>query len=117
MKKIITLCLFAVAMLLSNQSVVAQNSELGSNPEISKMALQKTETLSKFIQLEDSQMDSVYEVLEDYYTATLPNATNRTEVSEEVVKKSKLRLDSKMKGILTDKQFNQYTEYSKSLFD
>jgi hypothetical protein len=81
MKKIITLCLFVFAMLIGNQSVVAQNNKLPNKIEVNTIASEKTEALRKFIKFSDSQRDSVYQAMREYTQAdlTIKNQNNKTE--------------------------------------
>ncbi len=110
MKKIITLCLFVVAMFLGNQSVVAQNSELASKIEVNAIASEKTEALRKFIKLNDSQRDRVYLALREY-TQTNASIEQQKKSSKDQFEKNEQRLESKMKGILTEEQFLRYQEF------
>lgn len=110
MKKIITLCLFVVAMFIGNQSVVAQNTKLTSKIEVNTIASKKTEALRQFIKFSDSQKERVYQALREYTQATL-TIENQENVNEDEVKKIEERLESKMKGILSEEQFERYKEF------
>jgi hypothetical protein len=110
MKKLITLCLFVFAMFIGNQSVVAQNSTMPNKIEVNSIAAEKTEALRKFIKFDDSQRDRVYLALREYTQANLI-IKNQNKKSEDEVKKIEDRLDSKIKGILTEEQFLRYKEF------
>jgi hypothetical protein len=110
MKKIITLCLFVFAMFIGNQSIVAQNSKLINKVEINSIAAEKTEALRKFVKFSDSQRDRVYLALREYTIANMTIEKQNNEAEGEV-KKIEERLESKMKGILTEEQFIRYKEF------
>lgn len=110
MKKIITLCLFVVAMLVGNQSVVAQNAKLKNKMEINAEASEKTEALRLFIKFDDAQRDRVYQTLREYTIASL-NVDKSNAADEAEVKKIEERLETKMKNILTEEQFARYKEF------
>ncbi len=103
MKKLITLCLFALAMLAGTQSATAQSDAT----EISKEAIKQTKALSKSLDLEDNQKDNVYDVLKDYLTKKdrlkSTGTTNNTSL-----KKLDTKLLLKMEAILTKVQFEKY---------
>ena len=102
MKKIITLGLFAFAMLLGTQSITAQNSLEGIKAEAEK----KTESLKKLINLEEDQMNDVYKafVAMGKRKLSLENETN----TEETLKRIESNFESKMKSILTQEQFKNF---------
>ncbi|MBC2846477.1 hypothetical protein [Winogradskyella flava] len=103
MKKLITLCLFALAMLAGTQSITAQSAAT----EISKEAIKQTKALSKSLDLEDNQKDNVYDVLKEYLTKKdrlkSTGTTNNTSL-----KKLDTKLLLKMEAILTKVQFEKY---------
>ena len=110
MKKIITLCLFVLAMFLGNQSVVAQNTKLVDKIEINTKAAEKTEALRKFIKFNDTQRDQVYEALREYTQVSF--AINKQSVVEKgVVEKIEKQLETKMQSILNEEQFLRYKEF------
>ena len=111
MKKVITLCLFVFAMFISNQSVVAQNSKLVDKIEVNAKAAEKTEALRKFIKFNDTQRDQVYEALREYNQMSFA-IKKQTVVEEGVVEKIETQLETKMKSILTDEQFERYKTFS-----
>ena len=64
MKKLITLCLFAVALLFNAQNITAQNTI-----EINKEANIKTKELRKVIKFEREKMQDVYKAYQEYGNA------------------------------------------------
>jgi len=104
MKKVITLCLFAFAMLLSTESVTAQSNL----KEINAQAIKKTESLSKHLSLDSAQKDKVYLAFREYlrYKTVLDEGgTTRNKLT---TKKIKSNLESTIKDILSEEQFNRY---------
>ncbi len=110
MKKIITLCLFVVAMFAGNHPIEAQNTKLKNKMEINAEASEKTEALRKFIKFSDEQSDRVYQTLREYTIASLGVDKNNA-ADEAEVKKIEERLETKMKNILTEEQFARYKEF------
>ncbi len=106
MKKIFTLCLFAIAMLIGTQTVAAQSTTVN---EIKADAEKKTESLRKLISLEKNQMDDVYSVLVEYGKAT----TMQNNPDNNSLEKAESTLISKMKEILTEEQFDRYMALEK----
>ncbi|MBV7269336.1 hypothetical protein [Winogradskyella luteola] len=106
MKKIFTLCLFAIAMLIGTQTVSAQSTTVN---EIKADAEKKTESLRKLISLEKTQMDDVYSVLVEYGKAT----TMQNNPDNNSLEKAESTLMSKMKQILTEEQFDRYMALEK----
>lgn len=110
MKKIITLCLFVFALFLGSQTMVAQNSKLTNKIEVNNIASEKTEALRKFIKFNESQRDGVYQALREYTQATI-SAEKIETTSQDEIKKIELRLESKMKDILTEDQYKKYLQF------
>ncbi|MFP4846932.1 hypothetical protein [Winogradskyella sp. PE311] len=107
MKKIITLCLFVFAMFLGTESAMAQNNK----SEVNAIAAEKTEALRKFIKFDNDQRDKVYLAVQEYTQATLDLKTAKV-VKEAAVGKINTLLETKMKAILNDEQFERYLTFS-----
>lgn len=110
MKKIISLCLFIIAMLYGNPSVEAQNTTLKNKMEINAKAMEKTEALRKFIDFSDEQSDRIYQTYREHTIARL-NVDKSNVADKAEVKKIEERLETKMKHILTDSQFKRFKEF------
>ncbi|NRD21625.1 hypothetical protein HNV10_00125 [Winogradskyella litoriviva] len=109
MKKVITLCLFAFAMLIGSQTLVAQNSKLETMKEINAEAAKKTETLRKYVKFDNDQRDEVYEALK-LYGQSRANLEGKDITDEEDAKIEK-QLDDKIKSILSEQQYESYKAY------
>jgi len=107
MKKIITLCLFAFALILGTESVTAQNKI-----EVNNEASIQTENLRKVIKFDNNQRDLVYDAYKEYGTGHASLVNSKT-VTEEAVNKLKKRLMDKMETILNEEQFENYKAYIK----
>lgn len=106
MKKLITLTFFAFAMLLSTANGFAQDKK-----EIHKVAFEKTETLRKNIKFNTLVQDEVYEVFKQYETNMAVAKKNLSEgktVTSADFEKIKSTLNSKIKALLTEEQFDVY---------
>lgn len=110
MKKVITLCFFALAMFVGNQSVSAQNTKLVDKIEINTKASEKTQQLRDFIKLTNNQRDQVYEAIQEYTRAHFELKKQST-VEKGVVEKIEKQLETKMQSILTEEQFIRYKEF------
>ncbi|WP_411895862.1 hypothetical protein [Winogradskyella sp. A2] len=108
MKKVITLCFFALAMIFGSQSLTAQTSII----EVNEKASEVTEKLRKFIKFDSEQEDQVYAAYKEYMQATL-DLKNAATVEEGVKDKINTLLEDKMKAILTDEQYSRYKEFPK----
>lgn len=107
MKKIITLCLFAFALILGTQSVTAQNKI-----EVNKEASIQAENLRKKLKFNSNQTDLVYNAYKEYGSAHARLA-NSNRITKEAVEKLKKRLVGKMETILDEEQFEKYKVYFK----
>ena len=110
MKKVITLCLFALITMLGTESVMAQNSELENRYEINTTATKKVEALKKYVQLSNEQCDQMYKSLKLYGEAKA-SIDNAPENAEEIAKIEK-RLDDNVKIILSDEQYVRYKSFN-----
>ena len=107
MKKVITLCLFAFAMLIGSQTLVAQSSKLEIQKEINAEASTKTEALRKQLKFGDDQRDEIYNALKTYGQGKVALAASATTNKEDELKLEK-QLDDKVKSVLSDEQYAQY---------
>ncbi|TXD85370.1 hypothetical protein ESY86_01805 [Subsaximicrobium wynnwilliamsii] len=102
MKKYLSLCLIAFALCISTQDMMAQN-----RIEIDRAANQKTKTLRKTLKFDSTKMEDVYEAYKAY-ELIYQNIDNNLEKNTERLKEINNRLDEKLKGILTEEQFELY---------
>jgi hypothetical protein len=105
MKKIITLSLLALTLVFSAQNMTAQNTL-----EINAEANAKTKELRKIIKFDESKMDDVYKVYQNYGVA-YKKIGNNLEVNADRLKKIDTYLDSKLEEILTEEQYISYLKY------
>nr|WP_321235965.1 hypothetical protein [uncultured Psychroserpens sp.] len=105
MKKLITLCLFAVAMLFSTQNTIAQNTL-----EINAEANTKTKELRKVIKFEQTKMQDVYKAYQEYGIA-FKKISNNVAGNTERLEKINTVLDERLQGILTEDQYVSYLKH------
>jgi hypothetical protein len=108
MKKVITLCLFAFAMFLGTQSATAQSSNI---IEVNAKASEKTEALRKVVKFDNDQRDQVYLVLQEYTKAKM-SLEKANKADKESLAKVESNLETKMKAILSEEQFERYKSYT-----
>src|SRR5690606_4722041 len=112
MKKIITLCFFAVAMILGTQSITAQNII-----QVNAVAAEKTKELKQSIKFDSDTEDLVYQAFQEYerkkYSIEKVEAAGQT-VSEEDRMKFNNMLAEKFKVLFTPEQYERYLTVSKS---
>ncbi|HLT32761.1 MAG TPA: hypothetical protein VKZ98_03140 [Aquaticitalea sp.] len=112
MKKIITLCFFAVAMILGTQSITAQNII-----QVNAVAAEKTKELKQSIKFDSDTEDLVYQTFQEYerkkYSIEKVEAAGQT-VSEEDRMKFNNMLAEKFKVLFTPEQYERYLTVSKS---
>lgn len=105
MKKLITLCLFAFALLFNAQHITAQNTL-----EINAQANIKTKELRKVIKFEDTKMQDVYEAYQNYGIAYKKISSNLAGNADRLEKINTV-LDEKLRGILTEEQYVSYLKH------
>lgn len=106
MKKIITLCLFAFALLIGSQhDGFAQNTL-----EINAEANSKTKELRKLIKFDQDKMQAVYEAYQEYGIAYKKISSNLSANSERL-NKINANFDNRLKDIFTDEQYQLYLEH------
>lgn len=108
MKKIITLCVFAFALLIGSQNVYAQNTL-----EINAEANSKTKELRKVIKFDQEKMQAVYEALQEYGIA-FKRISNNLSANDERLKKINGHLDNRLKDVFTDEEYQKYLENFRS---
>lgn len=104
MKKIVTGCLFAIALLFSIQDISAQNTL-----EINDEANKKTKELRKLIKFDSDKMDAVYRAYQDFGKAYKKISAN-PEQNQERLEKLNKELDKKLEGILSVLEYHNYLE-------
>ncbi|HNQ26848.1 MAG TPA: hypothetical protein PKL92_02905 [Aquaticitalea sp.] len=112
MKKIITLCLFAFAMFIGNQTVFAQASIV----EVNRMAAEKTKELRASLKFDQDTEDLVYQTYQEYAKKQIRYAQAEADgkvTTEEQKEKLENWLTEKFKGILTPEQFEKFLNYAK----
>ena len=105
MKKIITLCIFAITLLLITQNMTAQNTL-----EINAEANTKTKELRKIVKFDQTKMDDVYKAYQNYGIAYKKISSN-LEGNVDRLKKIDTYLDRKLEEILTEEQYTTYLKY------
>ena len=103
MKKIITLCLFVFALLVGSQTAFAQKTST-----VDREAISKTEILQKQIGFDDAQADKIYEAIKEHAKAANEFKSKDGMDKSQSMKKINDELDRKLKGILTEKQYETY---------
>ncbi|OUS00502.1 hypothetical protein A9Q86_11070 [Flavobacteriales bacterium 33_180_T64] len=102
MKKLITLCLFTVAMLLGTQNVTAQNTL-----EINAEANTKTKELRKVIKFEQNKMQDVYKAYQNYGIA-YKKISDNVEANADRLDKINNVFDETLSEILSEEQYVNY---------
>ena len=110
MKKIITLCFFAFAMIIGTQTAVSQ-----SLIEINSLAAKKTQALKKVLKFNAETEELIYTTYQAYEQKK-SNMEKIVEdgrsVSSQDQKKIDAMLTDKFKSILTDEQFKRYLSFA-----
>ncbi|WP_152604835.1 hypothetical protein [Psychroserpens jangbogonensis] len=102
MKKLITLCFFAFALLFSTQGLDAQNKL-----EINAAASEKAKEIRKTIKINNNQLEEVYQAYKTY-EITYQKISSDLQGNEAKLEKINTILDTKLKGILSEEQFDRY---------
>lgn len=112
MKKIITLCLFAFAMIVGTQTATAQ-----STVEINAIAAKKTQELKKFVKFSDSVEETVYQIFQNY-ERKLYNMNESMASGNDVKEADKIELnnyvENKIRAVFNDQQYKSYLEFMKT---
>ncbi|WP_452221370.1 hypothetical protein [Lacinutrix salivirga] len=111
MKKLITFCLFAVAILFNTQDLQAQNKV-----ELNKKAAETAANLNQSLKLNKDTQEEVYQAYKQYETniAKLEKNNTATPSSSYDMDKQKITttLMTKMQGILSSEQYAKFTNIS-----
>ncbi|WP_456437908.1 hypothetical protein [Psychroserpens sp.] len=102
MKKLITLCFFAFALLFSTQGLDAQDKL-----EINAAASEKAKEIQKAVKLHKNQLEDVYQAYKAYET-TYQQISSDAQNNQEELKKINIVLDTRLKEILNEEQFDKY---------
>ena len=108
MKKVITLCLFALVMILGTESVMAQSTAI--HTEINTEATNKTQELRKQLKLDKSQLEPIYKAFQNHGKRAAE--LEESNPSKEAILKLNAELDNKIQTILTEEQFEKYKIFS-----
>ncbi len=107
MKKILTLCFFALAMVLGTQSATAQNKT-----ETNKQAVNTAKKLQQLLQFDDATLTKVYEAYREFNDKSATIKATNTVGTEAHTKNTKLvqeRLLSSVKNALNNEAlYNRY---------
>ena len=104
MKKLIGICLIALAFFLNSEKIIAQNKV-----EVNTIASEKTETVRKSLKFNPEQRDAVFEAFKFYQSAFSKYELGKAE-NKEMKAKYDERLKREMKVILTAEQFERYLQ-------
>lgn len=102
MKKLITLCFFAFALLCSTQGLDAQNKL-----EVNAAASEKAKEMRQTLKMNDDQLEEVYQAYKTYET-TYQKISSDLESNQVQLEKINAVLDTKLKEILSSEQFERY---------
>ena len=110
MKKIITLCLFAFAMVIGTQNITAQEKYKVMDKEVQMEA----QDLKKILNLDNEQTALVARTIyvkEKSYADVTSNKTLDEKETAKMKTKIDMNFKSRMMEILTEDQFAAYSEY------
>ncbi|MFK7781028.1 hypothetical protein [Psychroserpens sp.] len=102
MKKIFTLCFFALTLLFSTQGIDAQNIK-----EINAAASEKAKAVGQTVKIHKDQLEDVYQAYKVYETS-FQGLSKDLEANREELKIINIALDNRLKEILNDEQFEKY---------
>lgn len=106
MKKIVTLCFFALTVCFSTQTITAQNVI-----EINAAANQKANELRKTIKFDTNVLEEVYQAYKAYETKIQSIDKYMTQGSQESVKaktETKEILNARLKELFSEEQYAKY---------
>ena len=109
MKKIITLCFFAFAMVMGTQTISAQ-----SMMEVNAKAATKTKELKQALKLSNEIEDKVYTIFQEYIKTKASMDQKKASgkiIAPETEKKFSTLLADKFKVIFTEDQMQRYLTY------
>ncbi|WP_040248301.1 hypothetical protein [Psychroserpens mesophilus] len=102
MKKLITLCFFAFALLFSTQGLDAQNIK-----DINAFASEQAKEVRKAIKIDNNQLEEVYQAYKEYQTSYVQFGDD-LDGNQKQIEKINMILDTKLKSILNEEQFDKY---------
>ena len=102
MRKLITLCFFAFALVCSTQGLDAQNIK-----EINGFASEKAKEIRKVIKIDNNQLEEVYQAYKEFQTNYV-KLSDDIDGNQKQIKKLNAILDEKLKDILNEEQFDKY---------
>ena len=102
MKKLITLCFFAFAIVCSTQGLDAQNIK-----EINGFASEKAKEIRKVIKIDNNQLEEVYQAYKEFQTNYV-KLSDDIDGNQKQIKKLNAILDEKLKDIFNEEQFDKY---------
>ncbi|WP_133085502.1 hypothetical protein [Winogradskyella aurantia] len=103
MKKLITFCVFTIAMVLGTATIEAQTKKV----DINAVAAEQTEALRQKIKFNDEQRDEVYKVFQRYTERKVKIKAN-PENSDQALAKLNYYRDFRLKEIFTEEQYSAY---------
>mgnify|MGYP007055201597 CR=1 FL=1 len=113
MKKIITLCFFAFALLIGTQTAIAQ-----TDAELNKKATAKTKELASKLKIDNDNIGEIYNAYKDYESKMYSISQPENKVPADEVALVKSTLQSRIKNALTEAQYKRYliiVEYEENL--
>ncbi len=109
MKKILTICVFAGALLFSTQSFA---QKIQASDYLAKSTVkQDVKNLSSALRLNTEQMDAVEKIFLNRENALNPENTSSKKMSKADADK---KFTEAMKAVLTEEQFTQFKSMSSS---
>lgn len=118
MKKLFTLCLFVFGLLLTTQTVNAQQQTFST--KVNQKAYQKTVEYGRHLKADQNTQEAMYTAFQEYYdkTNTL-NSTHKVGTSNytELQTKINKRLLTSLKSALSEEQFGKYLELTDQIKD
>lgn len=112
MKKIITLCFFALTLCFGIQTTNAQDLI-----KINTIANEKANELRKFLKFDDETLEEVYQAYKAYEAKdySIEQSTkDNPQYAKEAKAKNKEALESKFKLLFTEDQFELYNKIDKA---
>lgn len=102
MKKLITLCFFALSLLFSTQGMDAQNIK-----EINGFASEKAKEIRKVLKINNDQLEEVYQAYKEFQTNYV-KLSDDLDGNQKQIEKLNTHLDTTLKNILNEEQFDKY---------
>ena len=106
MKKVLTLCLFAFALLLSTQTATAQEKA-----EINKIAAERAQELRSQLKFNDNALEQVYLAYQEYenkLSSVKKHMTEGTTDQKQAVAAVNKRLNNNIKNAIGAELYNRY---------